>query len=299
MNDNVIFAPDSSPADWFSAAIAHAGRSQFAEVDGVPIHYLCWGLDAVEKPALVFVHGYRAHARWWDFIAPFFADQYRIIALDLSGMGDSGHRDFYDGLTFANDIIGVIRHAGIGPATVIGHSLGGTRVLRAAVEAPELMDHLIIIDSYVRFGDGAIPDVAAPRLSAPPYADKAQALRRFRLMPSQPLALDYAVDFIAQHSLRQVEGGWQWKFDRRLPTVVLEPGEHELFARIEVPVDIVYGESSSVVDDAMMRQLLGLFRHGRGPVIIPDAFHHVMLSQPLALVSTLRALLAKSRSQNE
>lgn len=81
--------------------------------------------------------------------------------------------------------------------------------------------------------------------------------------------------------------------------MVLEPGEHELFARIEVPVDIVYGESSSVVDDAMMRQLLGLFRNGRGPVIIPDAFHHVMLSQPLALVSTLRALLAKSRSQNE
>lgn len=296
MNDNVISPFDTVVPAWFSAAIAHAGNSQFAEVDGVQVHYLCWGLEAVEKPALVFVHGYRAHARWWDFIAPFFAERYRIIALDLSGMGDSGHRDFYDGLTFANDIIGVIRHAGIGPATVIGHSLGGTRVLRACVEAPELMNHLIIIDSYIRFGDGAIPDVAAPRPTARPYADKAQALRRFRLMPPQPVALTYAIDFIAHHSLRQIEGGWQWKFDRRLPTVVLEPGEHERFSRIDVPVDIVYGESSSVVDDAMMRQLLGLFRHGRGPVVIPEAYHHVMLSQPLALVSTLRALLARRRS---
>ncbi|PWK91919.1 pimeloyl-ACP methyl ester carboxylesterase [Fulvimonas soli] len=284
---------DASVPEWFSRAVGRAGHSSFVEIDGAPVHYLSWGLDGPgDRPAIVFVHGYRAHARWWDFIAPFFADDYRVVALDLSGMGDSGHRDHYDGMTFVRDILGVIRHAGLGASTIVGHSFGGARVLRACVEAPELASRLIVIDSYVRFGDAPVPGGAPPRRHAPPYPDLASALQRFRLMPAQPVVLPYVEDYVARQSLRQVDGGWQWKFDRGLPAIVLVPDEYKLLSRIEVPVDFVYGEGSCVVDDALARRVLASFRRGRGPVVIPDGYHHVMLSQPLALVAALRSLLA-------
>ncbi|GIT39274.1 MAG: hypothetical protein Ct9H300mP8_04700 [Gammaproteobacteria bacterium] len=37
----------------------------------------------------VLIHGSNAHLEWWRFVAPFLADQFRVVALDLSGNGDS------------------------------------------------------------------------------------------------------------------------------------------------------------------------------------------------------------------
>jgi pimeloyl-ACP methyl ester carboxylesterase len=58
--------------EWFTRAIAAPAESRFTEVDGTPIHYLSWNAADTHKPALLFAHGFRAHARWWSFIAPFF-----------------------------------------------------------------------------------------------------------------------------------------------------------------------------------------------------------------------------------
>ena len=277
--------------DWFRLAVANIGHSNFVDIDGVPVHYLSWNLADTDKPALLFVHGYRGHARWWDFIAPFFVDRYRVVALDLSGMGDSGHRAHYDAMTFANDINGVIEHAGIGPVIAVGHSLGGARVMSACSDAPQLFRHLIILDSYMRFGDKSFASPSPPRAKAP-YADRAAALQRFRLMPPQPVTQSYVIDYIAAHSLREVEGGWTWKFDRDLPVVIMEDDEARTFSGIQRPIDVIRGEHSAVVPAEMAERMAALFREVRGPILIPDGYHHVMVSQPLALVSSINALLA-------
>jgi pimeloyl-ACP methyl ester carboxylesterase len=277
--------------EWFRQAVANAGQSHFVDIDGVAVHYLAWNLDDTSKPGLLFVHGYRGHARWWDFIAPFFADRYRVVALDLSGMGDSGHRAHYDAKVFAADINGVIEHAGLGPATVVGHSLGGARVMRACSDAPHLFRHLIIVDSYMRFGGENFTPPPPPRATAP-YADRASALQRFRLMPPQAVTQPYVMDYIAAHSLREVEGGWSWKFDRDLPVVILEDNEAQTFSGIKLPIDVVRGEHSAVVPAVMAQRMAALFSSVRGPIVIPDGYHHVMVSQPLALIGTINALLA-------
>ena len=80
-----------SPA-WFAEAIAQPAESAFAELDGIPVHYLRWNAAETHKPGLLFAHGFRAHARWWSFIAPFLLDRFRIVALDFPGMGDSTAR---------------------------------------------------------------------------------------------------------------------------------------------------------------------------------------------------------------
>jgi pimeloyl-ACP methyl ester carboxylesterase len=283
--------PTAAP-EWFRQALENPGVSRYVQVNGCRIHYLAWGWAQDDKPALVFVHGYRAHARWWDFIAPFFARDYRIVALDLSGMGDSGHREHYDPMIYVEDILAVMRDAGMSDATVVGHSFGGGRVLRACVEAPQLIRHAIVIDSFTLF-ERATHHAPPPPPVVRPYDDLATALPRFRLVPDQPEKLPFIMEYVARHSLREQGGKWVWKFDPALPARALDPEEYKLLGGIMTRVDVLYGEQSAVVSDLLAKRLVETLSNGRGPVEIPQGFHHVMFAQPLALVSTLRALLAR------
>ncbi|HNI66085.1 MAG TPA: alpha/beta fold hydrolase, partial [Pseudomonadales bacterium] len=76
---------------WYRDAITTPFVEGVVEVAGCPIHYQHWSNPGA--PALLLVHGYAAHSHWWDFIAPLLLDQYQVVALDISGCGESGHRD--------------------------------------------------------------------------------------------------------------------------------------------------------------------------------------------------------------
>src|SRR5580693_6398016 len=80
--------------DWFRWAISRPRQSQFVTVAGCPIHYLIWAREPAkpDERGLLFVHGGGAHSHWWSYIAPYFTRDFRVAAIDLSGMGDSGRR---------------------------------------------------------------------------------------------------------------------------------------------------------------------------------------------------------------
>ncbi|MBJ2303710.1 MULTISPECIES: alpha/beta fold hydrolase [unclassified Pseudomonas] len=284
---------------WFSRAIAQAGQSNFVSVKGVELHYLSWSPLNSDKPVLLFVHGLRAHAHWWDCIAPFFAEHYRVVALDLSGMGDSGHRSEYPFQIAAADIVGFIEQAGLGPVVAIGHSYGGARVLRACADRPDLFQRLIILDALVVYPEDIPPFDPVKPAQRRFYPDQATALGRYRLMPEQPAALSYIVDHIARHSLVEHEQGLSWKFDPMLPSgVAQEEMAATLLPRVSRPVDFVYGEHSAIVSRAMAERIVSDLPNGRGPISMPDAHHHMMIDQPLALIALLRGLLANG-AKNE
>jgi len=83
---------DSHP-DWFKEALAVNKEQRNILVEGNSIHYQKWGDDS--KPGMVLVHGSGSHSHWWDFIAPLLLEEFQVSAIDLSGMGDSGHREDY------------------------------------------------------------------------------------------------------------------------------------------------------------------------------------------------------------
>ena len=62
----------------------------------------------------------------WDPIAPFISDEYRVIAPDLPGMGDSDHRDEYSYEVFGESILSILEQENItNNVFLVGHSLGG------------------------------------------------------------------------------------------------------------------------------------------------------------------------------
>lgn len=274
-------------------AMQHKGVSCFADAPGRRLHYLQWGDRDDARPGLLFVHGYRAHAAWWDFIAPLFAERFRVVLMELSGMGESSHRPEYRAEAFADDIAIVIRHSGLRKPIGIGHSYGGSRLLRAAADRHELLRHVIAVDSYLHLiEDGPMPDF--PRTgSRRPYPTREVVLQRFRLSPEQPVRHPALFDHLAAASVREVAGGWTWKFDVELPGVgPMEFDGAALLARVRIPVHLIWGQSSGVVNEKRVRAIAAALPQAGEPIMIPDAHHHLMLDQPLALISTLQTLLA-------
>ncbi len=289
-----LAVPFPAPA-WFDRAVSIPYTDEVVEVDGCPIHYLAWGERG--KRGLVFVHGGGAHAHWWTPVAATFAAEFRVAALDLSGHGDSGHRELYDPEQWTDEVVAVGGDAGIsGPPVIIGHSMGGFITIATAARHADRVDGVIVCDSPVAELD---PEISAFHLREAfgrprTYADRDDAVAHFRTVPAQEHYLDYVIDYVARHSLKEVDGGWQWKFDRRIfeqfgfgMRSIASPYLTEVDCRLA----LLRSECGLVTPDigASMYEKLGRVT----PVIeIPEAGHHAMLDQPLLLLTALRTLLA-------
>ncbi|MDH5736895.1 MAG: hypothetical protein OEZ23_01230, partial [Gammaproteobacteria bacterium] len=103
---NVVGAVAKIPA-WYQRAIDFNREDGEVLVDGCRIHYAVWDEhsgEMADKPGVILVHGSNAHLEWWRFVAPFLADQFRVVTIDLSGNGDSGWREVYSGELFAREV---------------------------------------------------------------------------------------------------------------------------------------------------------------------------------------------------
>ena len=91
--------------EWFKKALSIPKEQKSIVVDDGAVHYQHWG-DAT-KPGMVLVHGSGSHSHWWDFIAPLLLEDFQISAIDMSGMGDSDHREDYSAQLYAKEILSV------------------------------------------------------------------------------------------------------------------------------------------------------------------------------------------------
>ncbi|MFP8876797.1 MAG: alpha/beta hydrolase [Myxococcota bacterium] len=277
--------------DWFQRALATRWEDRSVTVEGCRIHYLRWGEP--ERPGIVLVHGGAAHAHWWSFLAPLLPE-YCVVALDLSGHGDSERRESYPREVWSREVLAVAEHAGMQTSPiVVGHSMGGFVTIVTAADYGDRIAGAIILDSPVRMPDAEATEGASGTSFRNPktYPDVDSALERFRTVPDQPSSLPYVLDHVARHSLKRVEAGYTWKFDPAIFERMTPRATAEELPRVGTRVALFRAEHGLVTPDIgdEMYDLLGRV----APVIeIPEAYHHIMLDQPLLLVTGLRTLLA-------
>jgi len=301
VKDNYLLATykgeiPAAPA-WFKSALKQAPNRSHLLSAGANIELLTWG--ARGKPGLLFLHGNGAHADWWSHIAPFFAADWRCAALSWSGMGRSDRRpEGYNLDIFAQEAKDAAHAAGLfdGPTSpvVISHSLGGLAGMAAASSVDNIFGGLVVIDSPIKLDLREFGDVTAqvPKARAEHYSfgSLEEGLARFRFSPAQACDNDFIADHIARHALIKSELGWQWHFDPR--GVRVEVGSSEtLIDTVKCPAAFIYGERSSMLRQGTLALSLAALPVGTPVIAIPDAGHHVMIDQPLALICALRALL--------
>lgn len=273
---------------WFTAALAQAPRLEHVTVHGADIALRCWGRPG--DPGVVLVHGGAAHAGWWDHIAPLLAVGRHVVALDISGHGDSDRRPSYDATTWADEVAGAAAVAGAGRSVaLIGHSMGGRIALVAASRHRERFHALAMIDSPLVERELDETELLQRRRPTRVYATCAEALSRFVTLPDQDVVLDYVKEHVAGLSIHAAADGWTWKFDRAMSGSIqhLRP----YVAPLACPVTFFRCEHGIVSPDVGV-DLADLAGHHASLVELAGVGHHPMLDQPLALVAALRTQLA-------
>ncbi|MGA2685760.1 MAG: alpha/beta hydrolase [Verrucomicrobiota bacterium] len=115
----------------------------YAEVNGTQLHYVIGG----KGPILVLLPGWPE--TWWEFhkIMPALATQYRVIAVDLRGMGGSAKpQGGYDKKNMAEDIYQLVRLLGYDKVNVAGHDIGSMVAFSFAANHPEATLKIALLD---------------------------------------------------------------------------------------------------------------------------------------------------------
>ena len=101
-----------------------------------------------EGNPLLLLHGLGSSAQDWQLQVEAFASRYRVIAPDMRGHGRSGKpRGPYSVPLFAKDVAAFMRALNLPPAHVVGLSMGGMIAFQLAIDAPELLKSLTIVNS--------------------------------------------------------------------------------------------------------------------------------------------------------
>jgi epoxide hydrolase 4 len=122
-------------------------RDGFAEIGDVTLHYV----EAGNGPLVVLLHGFPEFWYGWrEQIAPLVEAGFRVVAPDLRGYNLSSQPDGFTAYTadkLADDVGGLIHELGEASAMVVGHDWGGSVAWTLAMNHPEVVDRLVILNA--------------------------------------------------------------------------------------------------------------------------------------------------------
>ena len=279
--------------EWFNKSLLSTPTENCVEVDGAKIRYLTWG--DTNNPGLFFIHGFSANAHWWDFIAPAFIKDYCVVAIDLSGSGDSDHRESYSQEIYAKEIKSVCEDMGWQSADFIAHSMGGSISLNATSIYPELFKSLYLLDSIVVLPPDKVRHYSSNRSMIRAdfiYETEASAIESFRLIPPQPCRNEFLLNHIAINSYKHTEEGWLLKSDGKMMKTYQSKDLTETLMAIQCPIYIVYGLMSQIFTQEILDYTVYVGNIPPERVIgVPGTMHHLFVDDPLSVIEELKKLL--------
>lgn len=117
-------------------------------VSDIDLHYEITG----QGQPILLIHGLGSSTRGWEEQVPFFSQHYQVMTFDVRGHGESDKPPGpYSIPLFAADTAELITSLGIAPVHVVGLSLGGMIAFQLAVDAPDLVRSLVIVNSGPEF----------------------------------------------------------------------------------------------------------------------------------------------------
>jgi len=102
-----------------------------------------------DGPPLLILHGLFGWSRNWQSVARALAGRYRVFTVDLRNHGRSPHTTAMDYTLMAADVAALIDTEGLGPVTLVGHSMGGKTAMTLALTQPTVVGRLVVVDIAV------------------------------------------------------------------------------------------------------------------------------------------------------
>lgn len=267
------------------------------------------------EKTLLLIHGNMSSSVHWQPLMEALETEYRLVAPDMRGFGDSSYHKPFDSLReLAEDMEDTVLHLGLRDFTAIGWSTGGGVVLEMAADMPERVNKAILLDSvpptgYPMFKKdekgqpilgqplrtkeeiAADPVQVAPVLAA--YAsgnrDMLRAIWNAAIYNmNQPSPEDYELYLDAifkQRNLVDIDYSLM-TFNMTDSATLFSPGSGRL-SKIECPVVLLHGEKDLVVPLAWARMAMGQIEGSR-MITFSDAGHSVLTDDLGLFADTVR-----------
>jgi pimeloyl-ACP methyl ester carboxylesterase len=274
--------------------------SQFVEINGLEIHFKKMGQG---EPVFLLLHGFAASLYSWHSIIDQLSQLGTVIAFDRPGFGLSEHpitwkeQNPYSSKAQVELVIKLLDHFGVQKAILVGNSAGGTVALQVALEHPERVSALILVDPAV-YNSGGVPQWVQPILATPQMRHLGpliarQILKRGRdliklswhnpaLLPTEMLEY-YQKPFQVENWDRAL-----WEFS--LASHATGLSEH--LDKLNLPVLVITGDDDRIVPTKHSIRLAEEIPNA-SLVVIDDAGHIPHEEQPQAFMEAVTSYLMK------
>jgi pimeloyl-ACP methyl ester carboxylesterase len=308
-----IFAPGSAPLDMtdtdeFRSLLASAADLGIPHAPAVPyrscnivlrrmrFHFLEWGHPGA--PAIVLLHGGHQSAHSWDLVSLHLAQNYRVLALDQRGHGDSEWaRDVvYSNHEMSLDAEAFIDAMGLDRPVLIGHSMGGRNTMLLMRRNQALLRAAVIVDVGPELSDRGRAAIAGFVQENQEFDDLEHFVSNVRKYDPYR-SREHIERTVKYNMLERADGKYVSKCDsnpRRLGIVrgsgPLENITLEDAASFDLPVLLVRGANSNILAPDAAERFAAALPHGR-LVTVPDCGHNVHGQNTKGFIAALGGFL--------
>lgn len=281
--------------------------SQFIDADGLSVHYKERGQG---EPGLVLLHGFAASVFTWREVLDQLADYGRVVAYDRPAFGltERPVGDLQPNV-YAPDyqpqlVVGLMDKLGMEEAVLVGNSAGGAVAIQTALDHPQRVRALILVDPAVYTSPGA-PAPLRPLLNTP------QADHLGPLFARQIQDWGYEFGRMAWHDpsgfTDEVWEGYRKplradNWDRALWQFTASSGYTGLAERLDrlaalktLPVLVITGENDRIVPPEDSIRLAGELPNAE-LVVIPNCGHVPQEECPAEFMAAVDAFLQELES---
>ncbi len=245
-------------------------------------------LGSPDDAPIIILHGFFASSRNWRQVAEKLAARFHVYLLDLRNHGASPHHPVMDYPAMSEDLLLFMDEQGLTTASLLGHSMGGKVAMWFAMNHPERMDKLIVVDiapvSYTHSFDGLIH-----ALKALPLHEISNRKQAEQLLASAIPELGYR-QFLLQNLVLK-DGAYCWRIDldifyRMAPNIAAFPSVKHSAAFIGKTLFLAGEESGYVkIDDVR-----ALFPEAM-LTVIANAGHWLHVQQPGVFIERVEKFL--------
>ena len=246
--------------------------------------------DPTDLPPLLIVHGLYGSARNWGVVAKKLSDERQVIAVDMRNHGESGWRDTHSYPDLASDLAEVLQE--IGPADVLGHSMGGKASMVTALHHSDLVNRLIVADiAPVAYGHTQLPFIhAMKKVDLNTVEKRSDAIAQLEMAGVEDPTLR---SFFTQ-SLDLKGGKWRLNLDvleTEMPKIMGFPVD--ISGQFDKPTLFLSGAESDYVLPEHRDTIRGLFPKAKF-VKMSGAGHWLHAEKPTEFIASVRTWLARA-----
>jgi len=248
-----------------------------------------------QKGQLIILHGLFGASDNWHSVAKLLSQKYTVHLLDIRNHGRSPHSPIHSYQSMLQDLVEYFRTENISKATIVGHSMGGKIAMYLALQHPQFIESLFIVDIAARnYSQNKNFAEHKALLTALQAIDLSLINKRvdLKLQMTNKIWENYSFGFLSKNIYRNNDNHFSWKLNQKALSEYIEeiadgfPIQNQTNSSKSFPITFIKGELSNYILESDKKEILTLFPSAEF-ILIKGVGHWIHAQNPKALANSI------------